>query len=103
MKFRKVGSASVPTTFKGTRWPEFGRGGPPYRHRRRPRRRPRTRPRPYKILIYEDEYEDEDEKNPIRSHSYALRLFLFSTFPPGCRHRPLRAGGRIPDTLNHLP
>ncbi len=37
-------------------------------------------PRPYKILIYEDEHEDEDEKNQIRSHAYALRLFLFSAF-----------------------
>ncbi len=36
----------------------------------------RRRPRPYKILIYED----EDEKNQIRSHAYALRLFLFSAF-----------------------
>jgi len=35
-------------------------------------------PRPYKILIYEDEH--EDEKNQIRSHAYALRLFLFSAF-----------------------
>ena len=26
-------------------------------------------PRPYKILIYEDEHEDEDEKNQIRSHT----------------------------------
>ena len=33
-------------------------------------------PRPYKILIYED----EDEKNQIRSHTSALRLFLFSAF-----------------------
>jgi hypothetical protein len=31
---------------------------------------------PYKILIHEDEY----EKNPIRSHASALRLFLFSAF-----------------------
>ncbi len=28
---------------------------------------------PYKILIYEDEHEDEDEKNQIRSHASALR------------------------------
>ena len=27
-------------------------------------------PRPYKILIYEDEHED-DEKNQIRSNAYA--------------------------------
>ncbi len=33
---------------------------------------------PYKILIHE--YEDEDENNQIRSHAYALRLFLFSAF-----------------------
>ena len=26
-------------------------------------------PRPYKILIYEDEHEDEDEKNQIGSHA----------------------------------
>ena len=38
----------------------------------------RLRPRPYKILIYEDEH--EDEKNQIRSPAYALRLFLFSAF-----------------------
>ncbi len=38
----------------------------------------RRRPRPYKILIYEDEH--EDEKNQIRSLAYALRLFLFSAF-----------------------
>ena len=31
---------------------------------------------PYKILIHKDEY----EKNQIRSHAYALRLFLFSAF-----------------------
>ena len=37
-------------------------------------------PRSYKMLIYEDEHEDEDEKNQIRSHAYALRLFLFSAF-----------------------
>ena len=37
-------------------------------------------PRPYKILIYEDEHEDDDEKNQIRSHAFALRLFLFSAF-----------------------
>jgi hypothetical protein len=37
----------------------------------------RYRPRPYKILIYED----KDEKNQIRSHAFALRLFLFSAFP----------------------
>jgi hypothetical protein len=36
--------------------------------------------RSYKILIYEDEHEDEDEKNQITSHAYALRLFLFSAF-----------------------
>jgi hypothetical protein len=35
---------------------------------------------PYKILIYEDEHEDEYEKNQIRSHASALRLFLFSAF-----------------------
>ncbi len=29
----------------------------------------RLRPRPYKILIHEDEHEDEDEKNQIRSHA----------------------------------
>ncbi len=28
---------------------------------------------PYKILIYEDEH--EDEKNQIRSHAYTLPLF----------------------------
>ena len=32
----------------------------------------RLRPRPYKILIHEDEHEDEDEKNQIRSHAYAM-------------------------------
>ena len=26
-------------------------------------------PRPYKILIYEDEHEEEHEKNQIRSHA----------------------------------
>ena len=26
-------------------------------------------PRPYKILIYENEHEDDDEKNQIRSHA----------------------------------
>ncbi len=31
---------------------------------------------PYKNLINED----EDENNQIRSHAYALRLFLFSAF-----------------------
>jgi len=31
---------------------------------------------PYKILIHED----EDDKNQIKSHAYALRLFLFSAF-----------------------
>jgi hypothetical protein len=36
-------------------------------------------PRPYKILIYEDEH--EDEKNQIRSHAFALRLFLFFRIP----------------------
>ena len=40
----------------------------------------RLRPRPYKILIYEDEHEDEDEMNQIRSHAFALRHFLFSAF-----------------------
>jgi len=34
----------------------------------------------YKILIHEDEHEDEDEKNQIRSYAYALRFFLFSAF-----------------------
>jgi hypothetical protein len=34
----------------------------------------------YKIPIHEDEHDDEDEKNQIRSHTYALRLFLFSAF-----------------------
>ena len=33
-------------------------------------------PRTYKILIHED----EDEKNQIRSHAYALRPVLFSAF-----------------------
>ncbi len=49
---------------------------------------------PYKILIYEDEHddEDEDEKNQIRSHAYALRLFLFSAF------RIPNSNFRIPDT-----
>jgi hypothetical protein len=28
-------------------------------------------PRPYKILIYENEHEDEHEKNRIRSNAYA--------------------------------
>ena len=32
--------------------------------------------RPYKILIHED----EDEQNQIRSYVYALRFFLFSAF-----------------------
>ncbi len=45
---------------------------------------------PCKILIH------EDEKNQIRSHAYAQRLFLFSAFPPG--RRPRWARGRIPDT-----
>ncbi len=35
---------------------------------------------PYKILIHEDEHENEYEKNQIRSHASALRLFLFSAF-----------------------
>jgi hypothetical protein len=34
----------------------------------------------YKILINEDEHEDEDEKNQIRSLADALRRFLFSAF-----------------------
>jgi hypothetical protein len=28
---------------------------------------------PYKILVHEDEHEDEYEKNQIRSHASALR------------------------------
>jgi hypothetical protein len=35
---------------------------------------------PYKILIHENEHEDEDEKNQIKSHASALRLFFFSAF-----------------------
>jgi hypothetical protein len=36
-----------------------------------------------KILIHEDEHEDEYGKNQIRSYAHALSLFLFSAFPPG--------------------
>jgi hypothetical protein len=65
----------------------------------------------YKILIHEheDEDEDEDEMNQIRSYAYARLFFLFSAFPPGRRHRPLWAGGRIPTSefltpyASHLP
>ena len=49
-------------------------------------------PRPYKILIYED----KDDKNQIRSHAYALRLFLFSAF------RIPHSNFRIPDTFFHF-
>ena len=31
----------------------------------------RRRPRLYEILIHEDEHEDENEKNQIKSHTYA--------------------------------
>ncbi len=48
-------------------------------------------PRPYKILIYEDEHEYEDEKNQIRSHMHkpcAFSYFPHSNFPTGRRPRP---------------
>jgi len=32
----------------------------------------------YKILIHEDEHKDKYEKNQIRSHASALRLFFFA-------------------------
>jgi len=41
-------------------------------------------------------YRNENEKNQIRSHAHALRLFIFSAIPPGRRRRPLWAGGRNP-------
>ncbi len=43
---------------------------------------------PYKILIHED----EDDKNQIRSHAYALAPFLIFRIPP--------SNFRIPDTLS---
>jgi hypothetical protein len=46
-----------------------------------------------KILIPEDEHEYEDEKNQLKSHAYALRVFLFSAF------RIPHSNFRIPYTL----
>ena len=40
---------------------------------------------PHGLAFLEDEPEHEDEKDQIRSHAYALRLFFFPAF-------------RIPDT-----
>ncbi len=48
------------------------------------RRRPRPRARPYKILIHEDEHEDEYEKNQIRSHADALRPQSYTLYHVAC-------------------
>ena len=49
-----------------------------------------------KILICEDDHEDDDEyeKNQIRSRAYALRLFLFSAFQLPAGVADPQAGGR---------